>query len=77
MDFSEALQVLENGGKVKRAWWAEVGDVGEWIEIVSGTTSDGRAIKGIPMVWKESEKAFVPWGGALRDISGEDWEEVR
>ena len=78
MDFSEALRLMKNGGKARRTLWTQLGgDIGDWLEIVSGTTPDGRAIEPALMVWKESGKAFRPWGGARSDVLGEDWEEVQ
>lgn len=78
MDFSEALKVLRNGGKVRRALWSELDEkVGSWLEIVSGVTSDGRPIRRCPMVWHETAKDFAPWAGAGYDILHEDWEEMQ
>lgn len=78
MDFGEALQIVKNGGKVRRPLWSELGgQIGDWLEITSGVTPDGRIIQAVPMIWNDSEKAFNPWGGARYDILKDDWEEVQ
>ncbi len=77
VDFSEALRIMKGGGRVRRRWWTELdGEVGDWLEIVSGKTGDGRPVLPAPMVWVESAGAFAPWGGARGDVLGEDWEEA-
>jgi hypothetical protein len=78
MNFSEALEVLRQGGKVRRRAWRQLGSVrGASVEIIQPVTlPDGRVTTEMLMVSYPDNNLLRPFSGANWDILEDDWEII-
>lgn len=80
MDFSAALQVIKNGGRVRRSGW---NGKSMWLRYYEPYTDKEFPIReiepceGTPIAWigmKTADNKFVPWLASQTDILATDWE---
>ena len=87
MDFSQALQKIKGGQKLKRAGW---NGPNQFIFLVQGSTfevnrpplnqiyPEGAIIDYLPHIdIKTQQGPIVPWLASQGDLMAEDWETVQ
>ena len=78
MNFSDALEAVKDGHRIRRALWADLGGrVGSWVELATpGPCGNGLQLrKVLVMARPESGEAGL-FACSQWDILAEDWEIV-
>lgn len=71
MDFGEAVEVLKNGGRVRRLGW---NGTDMWIKLQS---PDAQSLMTLPYIYMRTvAMELVPWVASHTDILADDWELV-
>ena len=77
MDFGNALQVLNSGGKVQRDGW---NGKGLWLEL---QRPDAHSKMTLPYLYlnypddaQNTPGARVPWQASQTDVLAEDWQRL-
>ena len=78
MKFSEALELLQQGRRVRRRLWSGIG----WnVQLELVHLDDHQGIPVAPMLMsryqEEGSWAWRPFSGANWDLLADDWEEVQ
>jgi hypothetical protein len=79
MNFGQALEAMNDGGRVARAGW---NGKGMWLRLIEFYQLDGHpytlGLKLLPWIgMKTADGAFVPWLASQTDMQAEDWEVVK
>lgn len=76
MNFSDALRLVKEGRRVRRALWEERSYAyNAWLELVSVRAQDGRGVMPVLMVGYPGENGILrPFSGANWDLLADDWE---
>ena len=68
-DFSDALNELKNGGRIRRRGW---NGKGMWIAL---QTPDANSKMTLPYIYMSTAQGdLVPWLASQTDLLSEDWE---
>jgi hypothetical protein len=79
VDFSDALRVLKDGGRVRRAIWKPGGDRDyglAHLEIVPVAALDGREVMPLLLCSDAASGLLRPFAGSGWDLLAGDWELV-
>ena len=75
MDFSDALRIVKDGGRVRRALWGELGGrAGSWLELVPADQVG--EVLACPVAEPDGGTVMVLFGCSQRDLLAEDWERA-
>jgi hypothetical protein len=79
MNFGQALEAMNGGGRVARKGW---NGKGMWLRLIEFYQLDGNpytlGLKLLPWIgMKTADGAFVPWLASQTDMQAEDWEVVK
>lgn len=72
MDFSEALNTLKRGERMRRAEWEHEG---KWVALEKSSTKDG--VMTLPYIYMNTGQGHLfPWLPNHIDLLAEDWEPM-
>ena len=75
MDFSEALRIVKDGGRVRRALWEELGGrAGSWLELMpAGQVGE---VLACAVTEPDGGTVMVLFAGSQWDLLAEDWKRA-
>ena len=75
MDFSDALRIVKDGGRVRRALWRELGGrAGSWLELMPADQVG--EVLACPVAEPDGGTVMVLFACSQWDLLAEDWERA-
>jgi hypothetical protein len=75
VDFSDALRIVKDGGRVRRALWRELGGrAGSWLELMP--TDQAGEVLACPVAEPDGSTVVRLFACSQWDLLAEDWERA-